>query len=492
MASRWCRATREAFQRLAEIADVPAGCMTGTSWSAAMTSVLRLRPISRPGGLEGATGGSVQLLCRARASRPCPCRWARRDRRCWPGRCSGQPVRHLRARGLPVLCISDSTTRLRQASTRPLNTCWASLQRPEVIAHDAHPDYYSTRLAQPGGRPGLPPCPCSITTPMSLPVPSTSFRAGCWAWRWTGRSGQPGRHAVGANCSGWRGGLPAPGHLSPLPMPARWGPCRPRALAHGGRCAPRPRGVTRRSSQPLAPGTTCGADPRHAHARQPLPADHRSPGAGSTPRRPRVCEHRPTRAGADAAGVPGQAFRYHPAAAGASHRRPAGQRPVQANPIPCSISWRARVMRWAGAAHLHANLVGSLGGMGWRRPPMPPACGTLSPGAGDAQPPAGGGHASPGQDAVSGKCSRRSMSRPGWRPVPGAGSGSPRAAGIRGGLQACAPPFPPGWSRLRPTVPGCGASAACEDQSLAPLEGVAPGDYVIVHGARPLDPAGSG
>ncbi|NML28697.1 carbamoyltransferase HypF [Zoogloea dura] len=140
----------EAFERLAEIADVL--LMHDRDIVVRCDdSVLRLRPDLPAGRVEGAVGGSVQFLRRARGFTPLSL----------PLGEAGPPVLALGALFKASLCVIRGREAFlsqhigsldNPASCQALDEAAEHLlgilaQRPEAIAHDAHPDYYSTRLA---------------------------------------------------------------------------------------------------------------------------------------------------------------------------------------------------------------------------------------------------------------------------------------------------------------------------------------------------------
>jgi hydrogenase maturation protein HypF len=142
--------------------------------------------------------------------------------------------------------------------------------RPAAVAHDAHPDYYSTRAAlEMAARLGCRRSPSSITTPTSPRcAPSIVSTARCSASPPTGSASAPTACPGAASCCRWTGPNSAPGASRPA-APARGRPRGPRTVAHGLRRAARPRGADeaarRFAHQPhvaqvldmLARGTRC-------------------------------------------------------------------------------------------------------------------------------------------------------------------------------------------------------------------------------------------
>ena len=210
-------------------------------------------------------------LARVRARRAWPCRCPPRGR-CWP--CGAElksTVCVAKGRrawvGHHIGDLEDWRDAARRSASRSSTSSASSRSRPEVVAHDLHPGYLSTRL-RPASARGSSARACSTTTPTSPP-----------AWPSTGEHG-PGRrrdprrhrlrhrrHDLGRRDPG-RGprGLERAAHLRPVRDARRRGR---RSASPGGWPAP---GSQRRA------GARAG-DPRR-HRRPRRPRDLERGGAG--------------------------------------------------------------------------------------------------------------------------------------------------------------------------------------------------------------------
>ena len=194
--------------------------------------------------------------------------------------------------------------------------------QPQAVAHDLHPDFFSTRFAlrvRRSERGTAAASPCSTTMPTSPPwLPNTACRARCWAWRWTASAWATTARPGAANCcastartaSGWATWRrsPCPAATSRRASPGAW----PRRRCTRSAAATRSRRASATGRPPArwrrCWRAACAARPRRAWA------------AGSTPRP--ACwacatAMRLRRPGADAAGSAGRRAPATPAPADA-------------------------------------------------------------------------------------------------------------------------------------------------------------------------------